>query len=407
MPASQLPANLANDPEIAIRDAVGRIEAALIAIRRDIHAHPELGFEEVRTAGIVAGELERLGIPHRTGIGKTGVVGLIEGGRSGPVLAIRADMDALPIQERTGLPWESTEPGKMHACGHDIHTTTLIGVAAVLKDLAPRLAGTVKLVFQPAEEGLGGMAAMIADGVMDDPKVDFALGFHNYPDMPAGSFGFVRGACLAAADRFEIVVNGRSGHAAWPHTAVDPIVAAATLVTQLQTVVSREVPPLRPAVVTVGVLAGGLAANIIPDSVEIKGTVRTLHPEVRDLAEAAIRRLCAGIAEGMRVRCDVTYRRGTPPLINDDRVLDPTVAAVRRQFAAAVREGDPVAEGEASLGGEDFALMADLVPGFQLRVGSAQPGRQDKLHNSGYQPDEGCIGFGVQALARAALDLLA
>ena len=305
---------LPNDPETAIRDAAERIDASLIAIRRDIHAHPELGFEEIRTSGIVARELERLGIPHQRGIGKTGIVGLIEGGRPGPVLAIRADMDALPIQERTGLAWESTEPGKMHACGHDIHTTTLLGVAAVLKDLAPRLAGTVKLVFQPAEEGLGGMAAMIADGVMDAPHVDMALGFHNHPDMAVGSFGYVHGACLAAADRFEIMVHGRSGHAAYPHTSVDPIVAAATLVTQLQTVVSREVPPLRPAVVTVGVIAGGLAANIIPDSVEIKGTVRTLHPEVRDLAEAAIRRLAAGIAEGMRVRCEVAYRRGTPPL---------------------------------------------------------------------------------------------
>lgn len=397
---------LPNDPESAIRDAAARVEAALIAIRRDIHAHPELGFQEVRTAGIVARELERLGIPHRTGIGKTGVVGLIEGGRPGPVLAIRADMDALPIQEQTGLPWESQEVGKMHACGHDIHTATLIGVAAVLKDLAPRLAGTVKLVFQPAEEGMGGMSAMIADGVMDGPKVDLALGFHNHPDMAVGSFGYVRGACLAAADRFEIVVTGRSGHAAYPHNTVDPIVAAATLVTQLQTVVSREVPPLRPVVVTVGVLAGGTAHNIIPDQVEIKGTVRTLHPDMRDLAEAAIRRLAAGIAEGMRVRCDVTYRRGTPPLVNDDRVLDPAVAAVRRQFADALADGEAIAEGEPSLGGEDFALMAELVPGFQLRVGSAQPGRRDKLHNSGYQPDERCIGLGVQALSRAAFDLL-
>jgi amidohydrolase len=400
---------LPNDPESAIRDATARIEAELVAIRRDIHAHPELGFQEVRTAGIVARELERLGIPHRTGIGKTGVVGLIEGGRPGPVLAIRADMDALPIQEQTGLPWESQETGKMHACGHDIHTATLIGVAAVLKDLAPRLAGTVKLVFQPAEEGVGGMAAMIADGVMEGPKVDLALGFHNHPDMAVGSFGYVHGACLAATDRFEITVAGRSGHAAYPHNTVDPIVAAASLVTQLQTVVSREVPPLRPVVVTVGMLAGGTTHNIIPDTVEIKGTVRTLHPDMRELAEAAIRRLAAGIAEGMRVRCDVTYRRGTPPLVNDDRVLDPAVAAVRRQFSDVPREdgAEVIADGEPSLGGEDFALMAELVPGFQLRVGSGQPGRTDKLHNSGYQPDERCIGLGVQALSRAAFDLLA
>src|ERR1700744_3189055 len=197
---------LANDPATAIRAATQRIEERLIAIRRDIHAHPELGFEEVRTAGIVSDELTRLGIPHRTGIGRTGVVGLIEGGRPGPVLAIRADMDALPIEGRTGLPFASTKQGLMHACGHDVHTTTLLGVAAVLKELAPQLAGTIKLVFQPAEEGLGGMRAMIDEGLMDGPKVDLALGFHNHPEMPVGTFGFVHGASLAASDRFDIVV---------------------------------------------------------------------------------------------------------------------------------------------------------------------------------------------------------
>lgn len=393
--------SLANDPTTAIRDATQRIEAALIEIRRDIHAHPELGFEEVRTAGVVARELTRLGISHQTGVGKTGVVGLIEGGRPGPVLAIRADMDALPIEEQSGLPFASTKPGLMHACGHDIHTTTLLGVAAVLKDLAPQLAGTVKLVFQPAEEGVGGMRAMIADGVMDGPKIDRALAFHNHPDMPVGSFGFVHGACLAASDRFEIVVRGRSGHAAYPHTTIDPIVAAAMLVAQLQTVVSREVSPTMPAVVTVGVIQGGTAANIIPDSCTIKGTVRTLHPEARDAAEGAIKRLAAGMLAGMRVACDVEYRRGVPPLRNDESVLAPAVVAVRKQF------GDVVSEFQPSLGGEDFALMADLVPSFQLRVGSSQPGRNDKLHNSAYQPDERCIGFGVQALSRAALELLA
>jgi amidohydrolase len=393
--------SFANDPTTAIRDATQRIEAALIEIRRDIHAHPELGFEEVRTAGVVARELTRLGISHQTGVGKTGVVGLIEGGRPGPVLAIRADMDALPIEEKSGLPFASTKPGLMHACGHDIHTTTLLGVAAVLKELAPQLAGTVKLVFQPAEEGVGGMRAMIADGVMDGPKIDRALAFHNHPDMPVGSFGFVHGACLAASDRFEVVVRGRSGHAAYPHTTIDPIVAAAMLVAQLQTVVSREVSPTMPAVVTVGVIQGGTAANIIPDSCTIKGTVRTLHPEARDAAEGAIKRLAAGMLAGMRVACDVDYRRGVPPLRNDESVLAPAVVAVRKQF------GDVVSEFQPSLGGEDFALMADLVPSFQLRVGSSQPGRNDKLHNSAYQPDERCIGFGVQALSRAALELLA
>jgi len=391
---------LLNDPETAIREAAHRIEPALIEIRRDIHAHPELAFEEVRTAGVVTRELARLGIPHQSGVAKTGVVGLIEGGRPGPVLAIRADMDALPIQEQTGLPFASTTPGLMHACGHDIHTTTLLGVASVLQELAPQLAGTVKLIFQPAEEAIGGMQAMIAEGVMKRPDITYALGFHNHPNLPAGRFGFVRGPGLAAADSFEIFLRGRSGHAAQPHNAIDPIVASANLVLQLQTVVSREVPPMRPAVVTVGAIHGGTARNIIPDQVQLLGTVRTLHNDVRDLAEQAIRRLCAGVQEGMRVACDLDYRRGVPPLVNDDRVIDPTVAAVRKQLGDVVEEGEPV------LGAEDFALMAELVPSFQLRIGSGQPGRKDRLHNSAYQPDERCIALGVQALARAALEIL-
>jgi len=393
--------SLPNDPTTAIRDVVQRIEPVLVDIRRDIHAHPELGFAEIRTAGVVTRELSRLGIAHQPGIGKTGVVGLIEGGRPGPVLAIRADMDALPIEETSGLPFASTNPGLMHACGHDIHTTTLLGVAAVLKDLAPQLAGTVKLVFQPAEEGLGGMRAMIDDGLMEGPKIDLALAFHNHPEMPVGTFGYVHGACLAASDRFDIIVRGKSGHAAYPHTTVDPLVAAAMLVAQLQTVVSREVQPMHPAVVTVGAIQGGTTYNIIPDSCLIKGTVRTLHEEARVIAEAAIKRLAAGMDAGMRVACEVNYHLGVPALRNDERVLQPVVAAVRHQF------GDAIAEFEPSLGGEDFALMADLVPAFQLRVGSSQPGRHDRLHNSAYQPDERCIGFGVQALSRATLELLA
>jgi amidohydrolase len=299
------------------------------------------------------------------------------------------------------LPFASTRPGLMHACGHDLHTTTLLGVAAVLKELAPQLAGTVKLVFQPAEEAIGGMSAMIEAGVMDNPKIDMALSLHNGPDLPVGMFGFVRGHALAAADGFDITVRGKSGHAAHPQFAIDPIVAAAMLVTQLQTVVSREVRPIHPAVVTVGTIHGGTARNIIPDSCIITGTVRTLHPEARDIAEASIKRLAAGMLESMRVTCAVEYRRGVPSLRNDDRVVDPTIAAVRHQF------GDVISEFLPSLGGEDFALMAELVPAFQLRVGSGQPGRSDRLHNSGYQPDERCIGLGVQALSRATLELLA
>ena len=389
-----------NDPGSQLRAIAAQLAPHLVELRRDLHAHPELAFEEVRTAGVVAAELARMGIPHTTGIGGTGVVGIIEGGRPGPTLAIRADMDALPIHEETGLPYASTVDGKMHACGHDIHTVTLLGVAETLRGMAPGFAGRIKLVFQPAEEVLGGAEAMIADGVMEG--VDLALGFHNHPDMPVGRFGYVRGACLAAADRFDLVVRGKSGHAAHPYAAVDPIVAAAHFVTQAQTVVSREVKPLQPAVVTIGMSAGGTTYNIIPERVLLKGSVRTLHPEARDVAEAALRRLAEGIALGMRVDCAMDYRRMVPPLVNSDRVLDPALAALAAQFGmAAVDEGEP------SMGSEDFSAFATRVPALQLRIGSSAPGRHDALHNAGYQPDEGCIPAGVEALSRIALELLA
>jgi amidohydrolase len=389
---------LPNDPQRAIRDAADAIAPDLIALRRNIHRIPELAFQETRTAGIVAAELARLGIAHRTGIGVTGVVGEIRGGRPGPTLAIRADMDALPIHEETGIDFASAVDGQMHACGHDIHTATLLGVAAVLKDLAPQLAGTVRLIFQPAEEVLEGAAAMIADGAADG--VDIALGFHNHPDMPVGSFGFVRGPCLAASDRFDLVVRGKSGHAAHPYAAVDPIVAAAHFITQAQTVVSREIKPLHPAVVTVGMMEGGATYNIIPERVHLKGTVRTLHAAARDTAEAALRRLAEGLETTMRVRCTMTYQRMVPSLVNDDAVLEQVAAAVARQMGVALEEGEP------SMGSEDFAEFAARAPAFHLRIGSGAPGRDDRLHNAMYQPDEACIGLGVQALSRAALDIL-
>ncbi len=388
-----------NDPSSAIAAATREIEPHLIAIRRDLHAHPELAFEEVRTAGVVAAELARLGIPFQDKVGRTGVVGTIQGARPGPTLIIRADMDALPIQEKTGLDFASTVEGKMHACGHDIHTSTLLGVAAVLKDLAPQLAGTVRLVFQPAEEAIGGAREMIIDGVLDG--VDMALGFHNQPDLAVGRFGFVRGAAMAAADTISITVSGRSGHAAHPHTTIDPIIAACHLVTQLQTVVSREQRPLHPCVVTIGAIHAGTVGNIIPDACTMRGTVRTLHTEARDLAEAAIRRLCAGIEASMRVTCELSYTRGAPSTKNDRAVQDRLMDAVELQFPGMTDERSP------SMGAEDFAEMAERVPAAHLTVGAGQPGRQDRLHNSGYQPDEACIGLGVQALSRAALEMLA
>jgi len=379
--------------------AAHELRTQLIEDRRSIHAYPELAYQEERTAALVVKRLDALGIPYEAGIGGTGVVGVIRGPLAGPTVLLRADMDALPIHEETGLPFASTRPGAMHACGHDIHATTLLGVAALLKDLAPQLAGRVALVFQPAEEVLEGAAAMIRDGA--GQGIDLALGFHNHPEMPVGRFGYVRGAALAASDRFDLIVHGRSGHAAHPYAAIDPIVAAAAFVSDVQTVVSREIRPTHPAVVTVGSFQGGTTYNIIPERVHLKGTVRTLHDESRATAEAAIRRLAAGLEIGMRVRCELDYRALVPPLVNDDRVLEPAVAAVRRQF------GDVIEEGEPSMGSEDFSQFAALAPAFQLRIGSGAPGRDDRLHNARYQPDERCIALGVQALTRAALDLLA
>jgi amidohydrolase len=387
-----------NDIRSAIAGLARDEEPALIAIRRDLHAHPELAFEEHRTAGVVARELARLGIAHRTGVGRTGVVGTIEGGRPGPTLVIRGDMDALPIEERTGLAFASQNAGRMHACGHDVHSSTLLGVAAILARLAPQMAGSVRLVFQPAEEVLGGAAAMIGEGVLDG--VDLALGFHNHPEIPVGSFGAVRGATYAACDRFRVRVGGVSGHAAYPHTTIDPIVATAHLLTTLQTVVSREVGPLDPCVVTVGAIHAGTVHNIIPDACEMLGTVRTLSAAVRDQAEAAIRRICAGTDAAFRTRSELEWSPGVPPTLNADRALDSSVAGIRRQL------GEVFIPCEPSMGAEDFALFADRVPSFVLRVGSGAPGRADHLHNSNYQPDEACIALGAQALAGAALELL-
>ena len=388
-----------NDISSAISDAVRQEEAGLIAVRRDLHAHPELAFQEQRTAGVVARELGRLGIECRTGVGRTGVVGTIKGGRPGPLLVIRGDMDALPIEERTGLPFASENPGLMHACGHDVHTSTLLGVAAALKRLAPTMAGSVRLLFQPAEEILGGAQAMIDDGALDG--VDMALGFHNHPDIPVGQFGAVRGATYAACDRFRLVVRGVSGHAAYPQVAVDPIVAAAHFITSIQTVVSREMGALEPCVVTVGAIHAGTVHNIIPDSCELLGTVRSLSDSVRKRAEAAIKRFTDGLGTAFRTPCDLDWIYGVPPTINADAVMDLGVAAVGRQL------GDVFVASEASMGAEDFALIAARVPSLVLRIGSGAAGRTDHLHNSSYQPDEACIGLGAQALARAAMDLLA
>ncbi|MCX9000017.1 M20 family metallopeptidase [Rhizobiaceae bacterium BDR2-2] len=389
-----------NDPGSRIEELVRRIEFRLIAIRRDIHAHPETGFDTVRTAGLVAAELAALGLDVRTGIGRTGVVAEITGGFPGPCVIVRADMDALPIEERTGLPYASTIAGKMHACGHDLHTASLLGAAHALVELAPDLRGSVRLVFQPAEETQeSGAAAMIADGAAEG--ADMAITFHNRPELPAGQVLLNRGASTASSDEFRVVVRGRSGHAARPHAAIDPIVASAHMIAQLQTVISREIDPAQSAVLTIGHICGGATQNIIPDSCMFEGTVRCRSPQVRDLAEAALRRICEGTAQALNAGVEIDYVRGAPPLMNDDALVDRAVSVLGCQFGSA-----PHVEQGSSFGAEDFSYFSELMPSVQIFIGSGQPGRDDRVHNSDYQPDEACIGQSAIALTRMAVDLL-
>lgn len=387
-----------NDIGALIADLVKQDEQRFIQIRRQLHEYPEIAFEEVRTAALVARTLTELGIEHTTGIGRTGVVGHIRGKRPGPTLLIRGDMDALPMQEETGLAYASKIPNRMHACGHDLHTATVLAVGGVLKQLEDRLCGDVRLVFQPAEEAIGGAKEMIADGVMEG--VDMALSLHNRPELPVGKFGIVHGYATSSVDSFDIVVRGKGGHAARPYAAVDPIVIAAHLVGQIQTIVSRDVRALDACVVTVGSIHAGEARNIIPEICELKGTVRSRQPEARDAAEIGLQRLCDGVALAFRATCDLTYTRGTPPIFNDEGMLTKTVEAIAAQL------GDVSIEFEPSMGGEDFALMAAMVPSFRLLVGSSQPGRKDTVHSPNYQPDERSIAFGTMALARTVVDVL-
>ncbi|QYA03781.1 M20 family metallopeptidase [Rhizobium sp. B21/90] len=389
-----------NDPTKIIEDLLQPLEPRLIEIRRDIHAHPEIGFDTFRTAQLVADELRALGLDPKTGVGRTGVVATITGGRPGPCVILRADMDALPIAEQTGLAFASTIPGAMHACGHDIHTAALLGAASALLRISSELAGSIRLIFQPAEETQeSGAAAMIADGAADG--ADLAVAFHNRPETPAGKIVLNRGASTASSDEFKVIVHGKSGHAARPHAAIDPIVAAAHMITQLQTLISREMDPSTSAVLTIGHIQGGATQNIIPDSCMFEGTVRCRSPESRDLAEASFSRICQGAAAALNVSVDIDYVRGAPPLMNDDRLVDRATEALGMQFGVL-----PLVEQGSSFGAEDFSYFSERLPSIQIFIGSGQPGRDDRVHNSDYQPDESCIKQSAIALTRVAVELL-
>lgn len=378
-----------------------RLTPELVDLRKTLHQHPELAFEEHETAKAVTVFLARLGLPFHTGIGKTGVVALLEGSKPGRTVGIRADMDALPIHEETGLPYASKIPGKMHACGHDVHTVIALGVAAALSEMKDSLQGRIKFIFQPAEETLSGAAAMIADGVLDDPKMDLILGYHNWPAVPAGKVGYNAAAVMSSADAFDVTLKGRESHGAHPHLAVDALAAGAYFVSQLQTIVSREVKPLSPAVLTVGEFHAGTARNVIAGSAQLKGIVRTMEPGLSEKIQAAMRRMLEGIKTGMRVEYTLDWKRVAPALRNDEATLERLLACAREVLG----EENVVELPEPSMGSEDFAWFAEQVPAAHLRIGSKIDGLDTAIHRPDYDCNELAIPVGIRVLARAALDL--
>ena len=370
----------------------------LIARRRDLHMHPELAFEEFRTAGIVADELRQLGLEVQTGVGKTGVVAVLEGAHDGPTVLVRADMDALPILEENKFAYASVTPGKMHACGHDGHTTIGLGVAKLLTQQRDQIAGRVKFVFQPAEETVGGAKAMIADGVLNDPHPDVTLGLHLWNSMPLGQLGVGDGPVMAGATTFTLKIVGKGGHAALPNGTIDPIVCAAQMITALQAIVSRNVDPLDSAVISVTRVQSGTAYNIIPQDAELWGTIRTFKLEVRDHVEQRMREITNGIAQAMGCTATLDVMHGTLPVRNDPEVTERTRTVLRQ----LVGESGLVTT-ERTMGAEDVGLFMDDIPGMYFFVGAAVPNQTEYYghHHPRFDFDENALRLSVALMASA------
>jgi amidohydrolase len=374
------------------------------SMRRDFHAHPELGFHEVRTAGIVAKELTALGLEVHTGVGGTGVVALLEGAKPGPVVLVRADMDALPISEETGASYASQNPGVMHACGHDGHTAVLLTVAKMLTAHCSELAGTVKFMFQPAEEGMGGAEKMIEEGVLENPKVDVALALHVWNEKPIGWIGIAGGPVMAGAEIFKIKVQGIGGHGAVPHLAVDPILAAAQIVSALQGIVARNVPPLQTAVVSVCTIHGGETFNVIPPVVEMTGTIRTFEPAIRTRVLDRFEETVHSIAEGMGCQTEIDLQMLTPATINQPETAARVQTVARRLFP----DVEVDIANYITMGSEDFAFVLEKVPGCFFFIGSANPekGLDAGHHHPKFDIDEEALPRGTALMAAAIIDFL-
>jgi len=375
-----------------------------VADRRTIHSHPEMAYTERETSNLVQARLRSLGIPFRAGLAETGVVAEIKGERGdGPCVLLRADMDALPIEEQSGVPFASEIPGVMHACGHDAHTAMLLGAAQLLLDRRADFAGSVKLMFQPAEEGGAGAARMIADGVLDGPKVDAAFMLHVRPELEAGKVSYGAGPLLAGADGFTITVEGRGGHAARPQQTVDPIVVGAEIVVALQTLVSREVDPIVPAVVTIGAFNAGKLSNVIPDRAVLLGTVRAFDDALFAHLEQRVREVATAVGAAMRANVKIEFEMSYPPSICDPQMAERLGASAR-----ALLGDENVKISRPQMGAEDFAFVLQKVPGAMLWLGVKNPewSEPKPLHTATFDIDESALPIGSSTLAGVALDYL-
>ncbi|MBI4220438.1 MAG: amidohydrolase [Chloroflexi bacterium] len=371
----------------------------LVAMRRELHQHPELGFKETRTAALIVRRLSEYGYRVKAEVGGTGVVGVLEGAVPGPTLAIRADIDALPVLEQTGLPFASKN-GVMHACGHDGHISIALGAARLLASKRAQLRGRLVMVFQPAEEITQGALAMLKDRLFEEHEPGRVIGLHIWNQLPSGTVAVNRGTVFASADAIRITVRGRGGHGAMPHLAIDPVVAGAMIISNAQSVVSREVPPNEMGVLTFGQVHGGSAPNVIADEVVIEGTVRAYRPEVRQLILAGAERVASTTARALRAEARFERLYGSPPVVNNKEVAEWLGGIASRVVGAdRVGEHDPVSVGD------DMAEFLNEAPGCYFMLGASKTAAENH-HNARFDFDEACLPLGVEVFARAAIDYL-
>jgi amidohydrolase len=404
-----------SDLDARIDREAERVAPQLIELRHRVHQNPELSNRETQTAELVAAHLRSLGLEARTGIAKTGVVALLKGGKPGPLIAVRADMDALPVTEETDLPFKSTkrdtflgqEVGVAHACGHDIHTTSLLGVASVLSAVKADIPGSILFIFQPAEEGpppgeKAGAPLMLEEGLFRQYKPTAVFALHSIPELTVGQISYNSGPTMAAVDQFRIKIKGKQAHGAAPNLAIDPIVVGAEAVMALQTIRSRNLSPLEPSVITVGIFRGGERFNIIPGEVMLEGTVRTYNAEVRATVERRMREILDGITRANGASFELDYQKNAPATVNNPALTQQVKPLLERIAGAGnVKIGEP------AMAGEDFAYFAEEVPGFYYRLGTLKPGTASGgLHTPTFRGDDGAVPVGIRVMSRLLVDYL-